>query len=68
MWQDPIVAEIHQIRDKISQDYGNDLHAIFAAAQRGDLSNPPSLLPSDGDKQGVAPGPQVSDSLQRRAG
>jgi hypothetical protein len=38
MWQDPLVAEIHQIRDDISASYGHDLHAIFAAAQRGDLS------------------------------
>ena len=68
MWQDPIVAEIHRILDKISQDYGNDLHAIFAAAQRGDLSNPPSLLPSHAGQQGVAPDTQVSHSLQRRDG
>ena len=68
MWQDPIVTEIHRIRDKISQDYCNDLHAIFAAAQRGHLSNPPTLLPNHGDKQGVAPDIQVSHSLQRRAG
>ena len=38
MWQDPIVVEIHQIRDKISQVYGDDLHAIFVAAQRGELA------------------------------
>ena len=40
MWQDPIVAEIHQIRDNISEAYGDDLHAIFAAAQRGELVKP----------------------------
>ncbi len=38
MWQDPIVADIHQIREKLSQAYGNDLHAIFVAAQRGELA------------------------------
>jgi hypothetical protein len=40
MWQDPIVTEIHQTRERISQSYGNDLHAIFMAAQRGELSKP----------------------------
>jgi hypothetical protein len=38
MWQDHIIAEIHQIREKLSQAYGNDLHAIFVAAQRGELA------------------------------
>ena len=40
MWLDPIVAEIHQTREKLSQAYGDDLHAIFAAARRGELSKP----------------------------
>lgn len=44
MWQDPVVSEIHQTRDRISQAYGDDLHAIFAAAQRGELSNPPNSM------------------------
>ena len=40
MWLDPSVAEIHQTRGKLSQAYGDDLHAIFAAARRGELSKP----------------------------
>lgn len=28
MWKDPIVEEIHQIREQISQQHGNDLHTI----------------------------------------
>ena len=40
MWQDPIVAEIHQTRERISQHFGNDIHVIFAAAKRGELSIP----------------------------
>jgi hypothetical protein len=28
---DPIVEEIHEIRDKLSQQYGNDLHTICEA-------------------------------------
>jgi hypothetical protein len=38
MWQDPILQEIYATRDRISNAYGNDLHAIVVAAQRGDLS------------------------------
>jgi hypothetical protein len=45
MWQDPIVTEIHQTRERISQSYGNDLHAIFMAAQRGELSKSPASVP-----------------------
>ena len=40
MWQDPIVAEIHQTRERIARYFGNDVHAIFAAAKRGELSIP----------------------------
>jgi hypothetical protein len=28
MWKDPIVEEIHQIREQIAQQHGNDLHAL----------------------------------------
>jgi hypothetical protein len=45
MWQDPIVTEIHQTRERIAQSYGNDLHAIFMAAQRGELSKPIASVP-----------------------
>ena len=38
MWQDPILQEIYATRERISNAYGNDLHAIVVAAQRGDLS------------------------------
>lgn len=31
---DPIVEEIHDIRAKLSQQYGNDLHAICEAFRR----------------------------------
>jgi hypothetical protein len=48
MKPDPIVEEIHAIREKISMQYGNDLHTIceaFRAAQK--LSDHPivSLQP-----------------------
>jgi hypothetical protein len=48
MWKDPIVEEIHQIREKISNEHGNDLHAIVTyfrsreqQTQRQVLSFPP---------------------------
>jgi hypothetical protein len=28
MWKDPIVEEIHLIREQIAREHGNDLHAI----------------------------------------
>ncbi len=28
MWKDPIVEELHQIREQIAREHGNDLHAI----------------------------------------
>ena len=40
MWQDPIVSEIHQTREQLSKAYGDDLHRIFLAAQRGELLKP----------------------------
>ena len=38
MWQDPLIAEIHQTREQIALAYGNDIHAICEAARRGELS------------------------------
>jgi hypothetical protein len=54
MWKDPIVAEIHEIREKIAQEYGDDLHAICEAARRGDLSKS-SVHPLSAPVQESAP-------------
>ena len=62
MWQDPIVSEIHQIREKISAAYGNDMHTIFAAAQRGDLAKV-FAIPAKNTAQQINP----ADSLKRAA-
>ena len=47
---DPIVEEIHEIRAKLSQQYGNDLHTICEAFRSGEaaknhllVSRPPKL-------------------------
>ena len=37
MWNDPIVAEVHAIRARLSDEHGGDLHRIaehFRAAQQ----------------------------------
>jgi hypothetical protein len=49
MWKDHIVEEIHSIRERIANFYGNDMHAIFLAAQRGELSNWQNLTSSSED-------------------
>lgn len=53
MWQDPLVAEIHQIREKIAQAYGNDIHAICEAARKGELSRPLPVQPAGLAQQGA---------------
>ena len=68
MWQDPIVAEIHQTREKISQLYGNDLHAIFAAARRGELSKPLVSPASNAAQQGAPADRPASASLWQDGG
>lgn len=30
MWKDPIVEEIHTIREQLAAEHGNDLHNIVA--------------------------------------
>ena len=65
MWQDPIIAEIHQTRDKISRSYGNDLHAIFTAAQRGELSKPPTSTSGNTTPQGAPADHLASASLRQ---
>lgn len=31
MWEDPIVKEVHEIRQRLAAEHGFDLKAIFAA-------------------------------------
>lgn len=53
MWQDPLVAEIHQIREQIAQAHGNDIHALCEAARRGELSRPQPVEPTSMAQQGA---------------
>jgi hypothetical protein len=68
MWQDPLVAEIHQIREEIAQTYGNDIHAICEAARRGELSIPPSIQPGGAAQQGAPADVPASASQRQKHG
>jgi hypothetical protein len=48
MWRDPIVEEIHRVRDEQAKKFGYDLHAICedvrkkqAASDRNVVTRPP---------------------------
>ena len=50
MWLDPVVEEIHRIRDEIARECGYDLHRIAEYFREGerDFPNPIiNLQPSD---------------------
>jgi hypothetical protein len=34
MWEDPIVAEIHRVREQILAEFNYDVHAYFAHLQQ----------------------------------
>ncbi len=36
-WQDPILLELHATRERLANEYGNDIRAICEAARRGNL-------------------------------
>ena len=38
MWEDPIVAEVHRIREKLAAEYNFDVKAIFADLQKRQAS------------------------------
>jgi hypothetical protein len=65
MWQDPLVTEIHKIREQIAQAHGNDIHAICEAARRGELSRPLPTPPTDMAQPVVAPDGLAAASLRQ---
>jgi hypothetical protein len=68
MWQDPIVEEIHQTREKIAQAYGNDIHAICEAARHGKLSKPlASSAPELAEQRAPAAHPAAASLRQNGA-
>ncbi|KPQ39581.1 MAG: hypothetical protein HLUCCO16_07235 [Phormidium sp. OSCR] len=70
MYQDPIVEEIHKIREEYSQSFNHDLKALFADLQKQqaesgrkvvNLSRQPSLTPGE-PGQVTEPGEEATNS------
>jgi hypothetical protein len=47
MWEDPIVAEIHRIREKLAAEYNFDVDAFFADVRRRQASLGNRLIPQE---------------------
>ena len=45
MWEDPIVEEIHQTREKLATEYNFDIKAIFADLRKSQASLGGRLVP-----------------------
>jgi hypothetical protein len=45
MWEDPIVEEVHRIREKLAAEYGFDVKAIFADLRKRQASLGGRLVP-----------------------
>ncbi len=45
MWEDPIVEEVHRIREKLAAEYGFDVKAIFADLRKRQVSLGARLVP-----------------------
>ena len=62
MWTDPVVNEIHQIRQQMLADAGGDFHVFMekirreqAAGERLVIDNPPSHEAGDGSLEVQVP-------------
>jgi hypothetical protein len=64
MWEDPIVEEVHRIREKLAADYNFDIKAIFADLRKRQASLGGRLVPQ---KKRAEPTAAESD-LGRRSG
>ena len=45
MWEDPIVAEIHRIREKLAAEFNYDVKAIFADIRKRQAASGVKLVP-----------------------
>jgi hypothetical protein len=45
MWEDPIVADVHRIREKLAAEHDFDVKAIFADLRRRQVSLGGRLVP-----------------------
>jgi len=72
MWEDPIVADVHRIREKLAAEFNFDLKAIFAdlrkrqAALGGRLVHPKKraepTAEADGGRHAGSPGSTSSEA------
>jgi hypothetical protein len=44
MWKDPIVEEIHAVREQISRECGDDLAMIMARLRKNEATTPGKLV------------------------
>ncbi len=44
MWEDPIVAEVHRTREKVAQQYNNDIAAYFADLRKRQAASGAKLV------------------------
>ncbi len=45
MWEDPIVAEVHRIREKLAAEFNFDVKAIFADLRKRQAASGARLVP-----------------------
>ena len=45
MWEDPIVKEVHRIREELAAEYGFDVKAIFTELRKRQASLGSRLVP-----------------------
>ena len=45
MWEDPIVEEVHRIREKLAAEYNFDVKAIFADLRKRQIALGGRLVP-----------------------
>lgn len=45
MWEDPIVAEVHRVREKLAAEFNFDVKAIFADLRKRQSSLGDRLVP-----------------------
>lgn len=57
MWEDPIVAEVHRIREKLAAEHGFDVKKIFADLRKRQAASAGTLVPQK-KRKGAAQGEQ----------
>jgi hypothetical protein len=58
MWEDPIVEDVHRIREQLAAEYGFDVKAIFADLRKRQAALGERLVP----QQTWTQGPDLADA------